>query len=162
MNDKENWVADGILVGLWLVGESSRILLVYAGAEPVTSCEDKICCFLSYLMAPNILPPFLLCFSPLFSYPFLFGMQSLREAIHSLTHPASATGPSCVGSREKWFLLTTARRLNCPKVILARRVPLIDEDDRGLWVGWWVGGGTFLGPSKPWETWHSHHQALTQ
>ena len=43
-----------------------------------------------YLMATNILPspPFLLYFSPVFSCLFLFRMQMLREAIHSLTPPA--------------------------------------------------------------------------
>ena len=51
------------------LGKSGRILLVYARAELVTSCEDKICCFWATSWLPTYSPLLLAVFLPCLFLP---------------------------------------------------------------------------------------------
>ena len=137
MNDwlKEKWVADGILVGFWLVW--GIVAAYYARAEPVTSCIGQnmppltTSWLLTYSLPSCCISP--LCFFIHFCLRWkfwgrlFFPGSILREINRDHSSQALALSKG------------------------ARREPLIDwdEDDWGLWVGWLVWWhGTLFGPQQ--------------
>ena len=137
MNDwlKEKWVADGILVGFWLVWR--KVAAYYARAEPATSCigQNMLPLTTSWLLTYS-LPS--CCISPL----CFFTHFCLRWKFWGrLFFPGSILREINRDHSSQALALSKG----------ARREPLIDwdEDDWGLWVGWLVWWhGTLFGPQQ--------------